>query len=122
MTDRFRLELIVPKRLVGTIIEITDPECEVVLCESEFAHAKPVQRRRASRHKPHPANGRTGRDFFLEALSRNTKGLSDLQLKNLFKSDGRAATSVSSTRSGLVRDNLVAVDELGVTHLKETSK
>jgi len=125
MTDRFRIELIVPKRLVGPLIELTDPECIVVTVESADTPPLSKQRRRhisTHRRMSPKRDGKSARGLYLDAVSRNTSGLTNAQLESIFKANNRAPTSVSSTKSILLRSGLITVDAAGISRIVEGVK
>jgi len=67
-------------------------------------------------------DGKSARGLYLDAVSRNTSGLTNAQLESIFKANNRAPTSVSSTKSILLRSGLITVDAAGISRIVEGVK
>ena len=107
---KFDMHIIVPAKMVGTIIEL-------LAGEGILVSVKPQENQSHSRvTKHHRATGsriENGRTIILDALSSGPKTFAVLE--SLFASKGRATNSVSPVLSGLTAANKVTVDRIRKT-------
>jgi hypothetical protein len=114
MTTHYRMILIVPKALVGTVLEVLDPESEMVSIVPDEARTKKGHLRLHTNHKTNRGGyrkrrvGETGRDIILGMLPATSA-----DMIKAFVTKGRAGNSVSPLTSTLQAEGKIKLNDDG---------
>lgn len=111
MSAKFDMHIIVPAKMIGTIVELLAGEGILV---SVAPKAPDNGHTKAHRGRYSPGTGgrtiNSGRTVVLEALKTGPKTIKELE--DLFRTQGRASNSVSPVLSGLSAAGTIKVDRL----------